>query len=89
MLQYFKVAAVAAALVTSTAAFAQTEADCEAAIRQTQADAENDGNLQNNDDKSDELATMLAEAGEAGIQGEYQKCLDMVRDARGAAGLSN
>ncbi len=84
---YGKITLVAAALLMSPAAFAQTEADCEAAIEKAQSDAASDGVLQSSDAKMNELSTSLARAGTAGIEGDYAKCLEMVRDARGGAGL--
>ena len=84
---YGKATLVAAALLFTAPAFAQTEADCETAVQQTQNDADNNAELQTNDGRAEELATNLARASTAGIDGDYEKCLEMVRDARGAAGL--
>ncbi|MCF3933436.1 hypothetical protein L1787_08440 [Acuticoccus sp. M5D2P5] len=75
------------AMFAAVPAMAATEEECEAAIAQTQADMESDAALQANDDRANEMTTMLAEAGEAGEQGNYEECLQKVEDTRGAAGL--
>lgn len=69
-------------------AFAATEQECEAAIAQTQREAADSPTLGDNEGRGEELATMLAQAGEAGLQGNYDRCLELVRDARGSAGLA-
>lgn len=88
-----KVTLLAAALVGAALfvppAQAATEAECEAAIRKTQDDASRNAALSANDEKADDLSTMLARAGSAGENGNYEQCLQLVRDARGAAGLRN
>jgi hypothetical protein len=71
----------------ATPAFAATEADCEAAIRQAQADAEQSPIIAEQEGRADRLATELSRAGEEGIRGNYEKCLTIVKDARGGAGL--
>ncbi len=88
-----KVHVLAATLIAAATVvppvLAATEADCVAAIRQTQDDASRNAALSTNDERSGELATMLARAGTAGEDGRYEECLELVRDARGAAGLRN
>lgn len=69
-------------------AFAATEQECEVAIADTQREAAESPSLGNNEGRGQELATMLARAGEAGLQGNYDQCLELVRDARGSAGLA-
>lgn len=69
-------------------AFAATEQDCKAAIAETQREAADSPSLGNNEGRAGELSTMLARAGEAGLQGKYEHCLELVRDARGSAGLA-
>jgi hypothetical protein len=76
-------------LLAAAPAVAQTEQTCEAAVEQAQRDAANDPALAANDERGNELSTMLAEASEAGLQGNAERCLELVRDARGAAGLEN
>jgi hypothetical protein len=74
-----------------TAAFpaaAQTEEDCKNAVWQAQEGLES-SQLGEADNRAGHIETLLAQAGEAGLQGDYEKCLEIVRDAEGAAGLTN
>ena len=73
-----------------TAAFpaaAQTEEDCKNAVWQAEEGLE--ASQMGSDDRGGHVETLLAQAGEAGLQGDYKKCLEIVRDAEGAAGLTN
>lgn len=77
------IAAGALAFAMAAPAKALTERDCTEAIT---AAEENMPQRFGDDDRGQHVETMLAQAGEAGLQGDYQKCLEIVRDAEGAAG---
>lgn len=80
-------AVIAAVGTTAFPAAAQTEEDCKTAVRQAEEGLE--ASQMGSDDRGGHIETLLAEAGEAGLQGDYAKCLEIVRDAEGAAGLTN
>ena len=82
--------AAAAALAAAVAfpalpAAAQTEADCKNAVWQAEQDMSTT-RFADSDERGGHIETLLAQAGEAGLQGDYKKCLELVRDAEGAAG---
>jgi len=81
--------AVLAVLVLPTGpqALAADREECEAAIRQAQDEGSRSALLQDNEGRADEFRTALARAGEAGEQGDFARCLTLVSNARGAAGL--
>lgn len=76
-----------AALFLVQPASAADRQECESAIKQTQSDAAQNPILQDSEARMGELQTSLARAGEAGQEGDFDRCLEIVRDARGAAGL--
>jgi len=80
--------ASATTLVASPEAFAASEAECTAAVQKAEDDAENMPDMEDPSSRRDHFETMLAQAGEAGIRGDYDRCLELVRDARGGSGLS-
>lgn len=77
-----------AALIVSPDALASSEAECTAAVQKAEADASNMPDMEDPSSRRDHFETMLAQASEAGIQGDYDRCLELVRDARGGSGLS-
>lgn len=80
--------ALALALVHAAPAVASSEADCTSAVRTAQRDLERDPAFENRPEGSqDHVRTLLAQAGEAGLEGRYDHCLELVREARGVAGL--
>lgn len=81
-------ASVVIAAIASAAlpAAAQTEEDCKNAVWKAQEAME--ARFDQDDDGGGHVETLLAQAGEAGLQGDYKKCLEIVRDAEGAAGLT-
>ncbi|WP_108660232.1 hypothetical protein [Acuticoccus kandeliae] len=87
MMKRLSAAAAILAMCAAVPAMAASEEECEAAIAKTQSDMESDAALQANGDRMNEMQTLLAQAGEAGEQGNYDLCLQRVKDTRGAAGL--
>lgn len=65
---------------------AETEAECEAAIQEVETFLAEDAAMPTG--KAEEVETILAQAGEAGVEGNYAECLEIVEQAKGAAGIS-
>lgn len=75
------------ALPAGTAA-AATEAQCKAAVAAVERAMLDDATLElAPQSKRDRIESILAEAGEAGIRGDYERCLERVDAAKGIAGL--
>jgi len=71
-----------------TAAFATTEAECQSAINETSQMMERDAGFQSMPEgRQEEVQSIMAQAGEALDQGDYDKCMEHVESAKGAAGL--
>lgn len=86
MLKAFTAAAFAVTM-SAFAAQAATDAECEAAIASAQDAAENNIILSQQEAKREEYSRMLADASQKGIEGDYEKCLQLVKDARGGFGV--
>ncbi len=86
MFRILAAAAVAFSLSTFGAQ-AATQEECDAAIAQAQQDAENNVIIAQKEQKEMEFSELLAKASEEGVNGDYDKCLQWVHDARGGFGL--
>lgn len=79
--------ALALALPIASAS-AATQQECQSAIDALEAQMASDAGFQMMPQgRQDEVQSILAEAGEANLQGNYERCLERVESARGAAGL--
>lgn len=85
----FKLFAAAAVAVTMSAfaAEAATQQDCDEAIAAAQQAGEDNINIEEDEQKETEFSDMLADASQKGIEGDFDKCLQLVKDARGGFGL--
>lgn len=75
-----------ALIATAGAALASSEAECEAAIKSAQEAAESDAIVENSEAREEEISDLLARAGEAGIEKHYERCLELVKQARDVVG---
>lgn len=77
-----------AVAVPAGPASAATEADCKAAVAEVERAMQDDAALEiAPEGKRDRIESILAEAGEAGLQGNYERCMERVEAAKGIAGL--
>ncbi|XWN30613.1 MAG: hypothetical protein ROR55_24600 [Devosia sp.] len=71
----------------ATMATAATEAECKAAIADLEDKMSRNPALEDNEGKAQEAESVLAQAGEAGLQGDHAKCMELVEEAQGITGL--
>ncbi len=69
------------------AAEAATQAECTAAVRDAQRASINSIILRNEKQKSMRFSQLLARASAMGQRGDYEGCLQQVRNARGGYGI--
>lgn len=91
MVRAFSAPLVAAALALALSGgtvSAATEADCKAAIDAVEQAMRDDAVLEAaSESRRERIEDILAQAGEAGLQGDYERCLERVDAAKGIAGL--
>ncbi len=74
--------------VPAGTAAAASEAACKAAVAAVERAMLDDASLElAPESKRDRIESILAEAGEAGVRGDYERCLERVDAAKGIAGL--
>ncbi|MEM8854366.1 MAG: hypothetical protein AAGD34_11750 [Pseudomonadota bacterium] len=75
------------AAAPATMASAATEAECKEAIASLENAMSSNPAMEDNEGKAQEAESVLAQAGEAGLQGDHGKCMELVEEARGITGL--